>query len=309
MIVISKNYKSLIYLVLYIFSFLYSYHAYAAQEAIKDITKATTTTPTLQSKQIKSPSIQKEEDIMQIIAKTIKPTIPDKKEVDINYGFSPPNPVNLNEGSLSNTNLNIRIDNPTKRDIPASEIMNEAYNSALAGHYESAILLFKKALILEPNNIDILYSLGIMYHKLKQLSEAKYYYKEVLKVNPTQQKALHNFLAVLAEESPQEGLKELLQLKNVNPNYSPVLAQIGMVYAKQGDYSKAENYLRKAIIFSPQEALYKYNLAVMYDKHKKYKLAIKLYQEVIQAGDNGKELPQSIKIIKQRVNFLMSKQQ
>ncbi len=248
-----------------------------------------------------------EKEVISSIAKIIEPVKPKQENIDINYGFGASKPINLAGNLSQKADFNIKVEDDTAGQSYYNEAILRGYKASLAGHYEAAIFLYKKALVSGFNNVDILYNLGIMYHKLKQFKEAEDYYRQVLRIQPDHKKALHNFLAVIGEESPEKGLKELKQLNKVNPNYSPVLAQIGMIYAKQGNYDEAEKYLRKAIIISPHEILYKYNLAVMYDKLDKYKSALKLYQEVLDLSDSGETLPQSLETIKQRVNFLTSR--
>ncbi|WP_039459282.1 tetratricopeptide repeat protein [Candidatus Jidaibacter acanthamoebae] len=302
------KYKKLVLLLLYILGILFPYLAFSSQD-IKKVADNKASKVIIEPNNIPKNTNKNltEQDLIHTIAEAIKPPIPTKEGVEINYGFTPAVPVNLGGNASKSTNLNIKIENQLTAELPLVEIINKGYRAALAGHYESAIFLYKKALVHDSDNINILYSLGIMYHKLRQFKEAKYYYKEVLKLKPDQPKALHNFLAVIAEESPEKGLQELMLLNKANPNYSPVLAQIGMIYARQGEYDKAESYLRKAMIISPQEILYKYNIAVMYDKIGKYKPALKLYKEIIEAGDSGEALPQSLNIIKQRARFLTTK--
>jgi Flp pilus assembly protein TadD len=244
-----------------------------------------------------------EKEIISLAAETLKPP---EGDIGIIYNFAPSNTLDLNRDQGSRLPLNLKM-REYEKVASAYELMNKGYNAAMLGQYEAAVVLYKDALMVKPDDPTLLYSLGAVYQKLRQYSQAKDCYKQVLSINPTNKKALQNFLSAISEVSPEEAFKELKELEQVNPHYSPVLAQIGMLYAKKGEYNDAEKYLRKAIILAPNEILYKYNLAVMYDKSGNHKVASKLYQLVLDAGEKGVALPQISKSIKQRIEFLKSK--
>jgi tetratricopeptide (TPR) repeat protein len=256
---------------------------------------------------IDNTKVPTEQEIIRSIEEIIKPTKLDKESIEINYGFNPSQPVNLTGKDNTKTQFSIKVSDQQQPQASFTDIVYKGYQAALVGQYEASIYLYKKALAYDPDNINILYTLGTLYHKLKQLKEANYYYKLVLAAKPSHKKALNNFISVIGEESPNEALKELLHLAEINPNYSPVLAQIGMIYAKQEKYEDAEKYLRKSIIISPNEIIYKYNLAVMYDKLGKYKGARKLYQDVLEASYSNTLLPQSYQSIRERLSYLQTK--
>lgn len=214
-------------------------------------------------------------------------------------------PKSLNEaGSFANFDLKIQtLDGNT--DI--NSLIHTAYRASTSGQSEAALTIYKEALKQDEQNQNILFGLASIYHKLGQFTEAKLYYKKLLTMNPDYSKALNNYLLLLSEESPMEALNELKKMETENPDYSPIIAQIGMIYARMGEYDLAEKYLRKALLLSPEVVNYRYNLAVIYDQMKRYKEAVNLYQQLIDMESTGHALPQSREAIRDRLMNVRSK--
>lgn len=188
-----------------------------------------------------------------------------------------------------------------------SNLVNQGYNASLSGQLEAAIVIYKNALKQEEGNTNVLFALASLYHKLMQYPEARMYYKKLLSVDPNYKKAINNYLALVSEETPTIALKELKDIEAVNPEYTPVIAQIGMVYARLGDTTKAESYLKKSVSMAPEVASYRYNLAVVYDQMNKFTEAMTLYRQIMNSGYSYEILPQSRSAIKERIDYLQTK--
>lgn len=210
--------------------------------------------------------------------------------------------TSLGDASLS-PNLNVSLSKEEKEE-KQEDILLQAYKSAMLGQFEASLFLYKKALKNDPKNVDILFGLGSLYQKLNQYDEAKAAYKEIFAIDPKYQKAVQNYISMIALESPSNALKELAILEKANPEFSPVQAQIGMVLAGIGDYVNAEKYLKRAIELSPEIVNYRYNLAVVYDHLNSYENAIILYNQTLKFANAGESLPQSSDYIISRIEYL-----
>lgn len=251
-------------------------------------------------------------EVIDAVAGTLRvpPANAYENRIDIQYNFAPNKPLNLNGGNTAiPLNLAIEIDQTAQHTESPNELMHKGYKAALVGQYEAALFLYKKAQVYDVENPSLLFAIGTLYHKLQQLDQASIYYKKVLVLQPTHRKALNNFIAVIGEQSPQGALQELQRLEKANANYSPVIAQLGVIYAQLGQFQLAENYFHRAIVLSPRELLYKYNLATMYDHYGKKTAALKLYKEILDYGATTHQLPQSYNEIKQRMFVLISEVQ
>ena len=222
-----------------------------------------------------------EADILLNIKKNIKPVIIQNEEIN----------TSSTDKNINNEHLNLNV------------LLSQAYKATNLGQLEAAVMLYKKALKIDKNNTYILFALGSVYHLLKQYDDAKAMYTQLLSIDPNDEQAINNYLALMAVHSPAKALKQLQEMEKINPNYSPVKAQIAMIYANLGEFSLAEMYLRKAIELSPEVITYRYNLAILFDKMTNYKDALRMYIQILDfAGDAISK--QNANIIQHRINFL-----
>ena len=234
-----------------------------------------------------------EAEILTNIKKTIKP-------VEINDDEAQSSKSGLN-GVSSKLDINAKADAPDNINI----LLSQAYKASQMGQIEASIVLYHKALKIDKDNTYILFAMGSLYQKLKQYDEAKGMYERLLTIDPTDEQGISNYLALIAERSPSKALKQLQELEKVNQSYSPVKAQIGMIYANIGEYNLAEMYFKKAITISPEVVNYRYNLAILYDRMARYPDAEQMYRQVINfAGDELSK--QDADIIKKRISFLQT---
>lgn len=211
----------------------------------------------------------------------------------------------LPSGGLKNASFGVKVKEQETEDT--SSLISLGYKAAISGQTEAALSLYKKALGKEATNTNILFAIASLYHKLAQYKEAKIHYKKLLNIDPDYKKALNNYLVVMSEESPGQALVELKEIEKENPDFSPVQAQIGMIYAQMGDYVSAEKYLRRSVILAPEVVHYRYNLAVVFDTMQKYSEAISVYKQILDAGSSGEALPQSSSSIRTRMTYLQEK--
>ncbi len=101
---------------------------------------------------------------------------------------------------------------------------------------------------VEPENIDVLYELGVLYEKNKETDKALEYMEQVLRLNPDQANAL-NFIGYSWAEKginldkAEEMIKKALALK---PGDGYIQDSLGWLYYQKGDYKKATDELLKA---------------------------------------------------------------
>ncbi len=184
--------------------------------------------------------------------------------------------------------------------------IEKAYNSLLAGDTETAVNHYSSALTHNPNNQEALFGLAATYQRAGQSEMARPAYSRLLQINPQHREALNNFLALVAEEAPQEALQELLTLQTRNPDFAGLKAQIAIVYQKIGQTDQAIDYMGHALGLAPENLAYRYNLAVLLDHNGKREDAAALYQQLIEASLRGQAIPGDLNRIQQRLTFLRS---
>jgi tetratricopeptide (TPR) repeat protein len=205
------------------------------------------------------------------------------------------------EEEYNSVGLSIKVRRP---GLDANYELNQAYTALMGGDSQRAIEIYKNIIGQDPKNEDALFGLAATYHRLGETDKAKPFYGMLLKSNPNHREALNNFLTLVSDESPQDALPELERLELRNPDFSPIPAQIAIVLDKLGYPDKAEDKMLHAIELAPDNLTYKYNLAIMLDRHKRYADAGALYQHIIQAGLNGEPLPAPLENLQKRLNYI-----
>ncbi len=184
--------------------------------------------------------------------------------------------------------------------------LDKAYNALIRGNTQTAVQIYREVLVAEPNNKYALFGLATTYHKLGMAEQARPLYGRLLELDPYNKEALNNFLALVGEEAPEQAIAYLEQLKGQNSDFSPIYAQLAGLYLRQGNNPLAIENMQEAVAISPENLVYKYNLAVMYDKAKQGERAAILYRQLVKAGLDGAELPASLRDIQKRLTFLVS---
>lgn len=205
------------------------------------------------------------------------------------------------EDTFESVGLSISVRRP---GLDTNYELNQAYTALMGGDTERAIAIYKNVLGSDPTNQDALFGLAATYHRTGSPDKARPYYGMLLKINPNHREALNNFLVLVSDESPQDALPELERLELRNPDFSPIPAQIAIVYDKLGYPDKAEDKLLRAIELAPENLTYKYNLATMMDHHRRYADAIALYRMLIAASLRGEDVPAPADALQRRMNYI-----
>jgi Tfp pilus assembly protein PilF len=92
------------------------------------------------------------------------------------------------------------------------------------------------------------------------------------------------------------------------PSFSPIKAQLGLAYAKQGMMTQALESLRRAIALSPESVMYQYNLALVLDHLSLGTQAVAAYEKVLAGLESGRSAPElSTTEIERRVRYLRTR--
>lgn len=197
--------------------------------------------------------------------------------------------------------LSIKVSRP---GLDTNHELNNAYTALMGGDTQRAIEIYKNIVASDPRNEDALFGLAATYHRIGQVEQAQPFYGMLLKQNPNHREGLNNFLVLVSDESPQDALPELERLEQRNPDFAPIPAQIAIVLDKLGYPDQAEERMLRAIDIAPDNSTYKYNLAVMLDRHGKYADASALYGMLIESSLRGDTVPASVESMQRRLNYL-----
>lgn len=212
--------------------------------------------------------------------------------------------LNANSAPKANDALGIKVATRTSLDVNYE--LERAYNALIAGKSETAIQIYEDILTSQPKNKEALFGLASTYHRLGQIDIARTLYGKLLEIDPKHRDGLNNFLVLLADEAPQEALTQMERLEAQNPSFSPIPAQMAIIYQKLGDQDKAVEKMYRALAIAPENITYRYNLAIMLDKSGKYEDAGKLYAQLLDSHAKGAAIPGDATKIQQRLTFIRS---
>lgn len=127
------------------------------------------------------------------------------------------------------------------------------------------------------------YQEALKYMAQSDYSKAELIFQDLLKQQPKLTGAIVN-LGVIKKKNKQLDEAKALFLKalEVNPNFIDALLQQSLIYQDLGEFTKAEDLLRRAEAIEPNHPLVNYNLGVLYELYlQEYPLAIKHYQRYV----------------------------
>jgi len=216
--------------------------------------------------------------------------------------LQPPVEIDRTDGDLieqdDETFVTIEIDRDSQQ-----ESFEEAYRSLVAGNTDAALDLYLDVLKDDPNNTFALFGLATTLQRVGWLAEARSTYEELLSIEPHHTGALTNMMAMISEEAPDQALANLTRLYDINPGYSPIPAQIGLLLAEQGDYQQAITNMQLAISLSPDNMMYVFNLAIIYDRMGNHDRAERLYEQVLAASET-RDLTVPLDAVRDRLAYL-----
>ena len=219
--------------------------------------------------------------------------------------LSPPVSVKREQFALAGAGNAVQVRQVSQE---AQGNVRSGYTALIRGDYEMALGFYDQALKSEPNSGLAGLGRAAALQKLGRGEEARSAYELLLRRDPSNREALTNLTGIVADRQPGDALKKLLELEHEHPNFSPIVAQIGMTYAKMESFDLALDYLRRAAAMTPDAVMYQFNLAVVLDRMKLREQALAGYRQVIQlmAGRNLPELSRTD--IERRVQYLSTVQ-
>ncbi len=127
-------------------------------------------------------------------------------------------------------------------------------------------LALRNATKLEPENIDIYKTLGLMYVQRKKFEAAEQAYTVILKLAPGDAET-HFYLAdvFLKTERPGPAEEQLRQALKINPEYPEALNYLGYLLADANrNIDEAEALIRRALKAQPENGAYLDSLGWVY---------------------------------------------
>lgn len=148
--------------------------------------------------------------------------------------------------------------------------------------YASALEMFEGLYKENPRDQRILMGRAVSLQMTGNEDKAIQAYEDLLDLSPKNPKVLVNLLGLISKQYPAVALERLQKLYNKNPGNAAIAAQMGLAAAGMHDYQAAERFIGVASSIEPSNPQHYYNLAVIYDRSKAYKKAVKYYEKALQ---------------------------
>lgn len=149
-----------------------------------------------------------------------------------------------------------------------SEILNtQAIDLASSGDYPEAIACLKRALIMDRDNYLLWFNLGVTYRNAGDLIKAKEALCCAYDINPEDEDVLDTLgLISFSLGENNESFNYYTEGLDVNPANIHILNNIGVLYFSRGEYEKAGASFERALTVFPHYYDALFNLRDTYEE-------------------------------------------
>jgi tetratricopeptide (TPR) repeat protein len=183
-------------------------------------------------------------------------------------------------------------------ELKPEEVMISVY---LAQFYfykkrlEDSIRVYEAILEKNPDYLDGVFWLGVLYEEVGRRPDAIDMWKRALKIDDHHAPTLNSLGYVYAEEGIHlnEAEKMVKRALEKEPDNGVYLDSLGWVYFKKKEYRKAEEYLKKAVV-SMQDPVIFEHLGDVYIALEKTGEALEYYQKGFLLSPESEELKEKI---------------
>jgi tetratricopeptide (TPR) repeat protein len=163
------------------------------------------------------------------------------------------------------------------------------------GRQRESIPYLEKAKQINPQDLNTLSTLGLLYDNLKMNNECDMLYKEALEYYPDNSLLLNNYAYHLAEndmmlQKAKEMSRKTIDKEPENPSY---LDTYGWILFKLKEYKDAARYIEKAVKLNGNAVLYEH-LGDIYEAMGEVVKALKNWKQAESLDPDNKELKKKI---------------
>lgn len=121
------------------------------------------------------------------------------------------------------------------------------------GDIRGAIEEFKKALLIDPSNVNVHNSLGVCYGVLGAYEKAIECFEATIQLDPQEVMAVYNAgLAYSLINNNDKALEYFLEADSIGEELFEVAFQTGRLFLEKGELKKGRKFLEKAVRLRPQ---------------------------------------------------------
>jgi Flp pilus assembly protein TadD len=172
--------------------------------------------------------------------------------------------ANARSGGESDGKINRR--DPSKTDEPPKiqALIRAAKKNLQQGNYKAAEKQYQQILAEDPNNVDALSNLGVLYYRNAKLPFAESTLKKAVAIAPGNDFLLTTLGVVQYRQSKfDDAIAELTKAVAINPNNATAHNYLGIAASQKGRQKEAEKEILQALANDPDDADAHFNLAVI----------------------------------------------
>ena len=155
--------------------------------------------------------------------------------------------------------------------------------------YEKAEDLFERGLAIAPDHVELLFRLGVVYDKTDRKEALVTQMKKVIEADPDNAGALNYLGYTYAEKGENLDQAQALIEKALalQPDDGYITDSLGWVYFKKGNIEKAVYYLEAAVNLVPDDPVLLEHLGDAYREQRKTEKALEMYRRSL--ANQGKD--------------------
>lgn len=155
------------------------------------------------------------------------------------------------------------------------------------GDMKGAMEEFKRALLLDPLDVNLHNSLGVCYGEMENYTRALEEFETGIRIDPTEVMAIYNAGIVnMLTGDPDNALKYFLKAHLLGEDVFEVAFQTGRLYLEKKEYKKGIDFLEKAVKLRPESGPAFHFLGECYAAMNKIDEAIYAYKKAIKLNPN-----------------------
>jgi len=163
------------------------------------------------------------------------------------------------------------------------------------GDVDGAIEEFRRALLLDPSNVNVHNSLGVCYGVLGKLNQAKEEFETATWLNPDEYMAIYNTGVIsLLLEKKNDALEYFQKARRLSEDVFEISLEAGRLCVELRDYKNGLKYLRDAVrLNSSSSAAYRF-LGECYEALDMVDPSIRAYKSAIKLNPNDSAVLSSL---------------
>jgi tetratricopeptide (TPR) repeat protein len=156
-----------------------------------------------------------------------------------------------------------------------------------AGRYKDARETFEAALVLAPNEPNLLYNLGRCYERSNQAARAEKVYHQCLFRAPDHPECRHALTELMMKQNRQAEAQRMVEdWLARSPRCAAAYAEHGWLLRQAGDLPRAHARFQQAIEIDPEDRRALLELAALFEQQQQPERALVLYERADRAHPN-----------------------